>query len=111
MKPRTRELTELCDCIPTAVILGQWTVYMNKSVPGDSPVCKSLHTYQNKKGFEQKLYTQIKDTLSCTILFVSLKVFEIIKQEETYLRCYCTRVFSNLFLTNLVQNILLQKGS
>jgi hypothetical protein len=63
MKSHIGELTELCHCIPIAVIIGQWTVYMNKSVPEDSPVCKSLHTYQNKKCFEQKLYIQIKDTL------------------------------------------------
>jgi len=84
---------------------------MNKSVPEDSPMHKSLYTYQNKKSFKQKFYTQIKDTLSRTILFVSLMVFEIIKQEEMYLSSYCMCIYSNLFLTNLVQNILLQKGS
>jgi len=35
---------------------------MNKSVPEDSPVCKSSHTYQKKNVSKQKLYTQIKDT-------------------------------------------------
>jgi len=44
MNSHTRELTELCQCIPIAVIIGQQTVYMNKSVPEDLPVCKSLHT-------------------------------------------------------------------
>lgn len=53
MKSHTRELSEFCHRIPIAVIIGQWTVYMNKPVP----VCKSSHIYQNKKGFEQKLYT------------------------------------------------------
>ena len=62
MKSHTRELTELCHCNPVVVIIGQWTVHMNKSVPEDSPVCKSSHTYQKKNVSKQKLYTQIKDT-------------------------------------------------
>jgi hypothetical protein len=63
MKSHTKELIELCQCIPVADAIGQWSVpEQTQYVKSVSPVCKSLYTYQNKKCFEQKLKTQIRHT-------------------------------------------------
>lgn len=61
IKSHTRELSELCQWIPHAVTIGQYRQCTGiNTVPEDSPVCKSLHTYKNKKCFKKSCVNKLK---------------------------------------------------